>query len=62
MAYVYKRGKTWYIKSRDHTGKQVMTKGYSDKAETQRLATSMEDMKDPHQAGRHRPTGGSSEG
>jgi integrase len=45
MASLIKRGDFWYIKMYNHTGKQVMRKGYSDKRETQALAIQLEDEK-----------------
>ena len=50
MASVYKRssakrkkGSAWYIDYYDHTGRRRTRKGYSDKAQTERLAVKLEE-------------------
>lgn len=45
MASVRKRGKHWYVIYRDIAGKQKWVKGYTDKAQTQRLASTFENEK-----------------
>ena len=45
MATLVKRGKKWSIKMYDHNGEQKWITGYTDKAETQRLANRLENEK-----------------
>jgi integrase len=51
MATLVKRGKKWSIKLYDHNGKQKWVTGYTDKAETQRLANKLENEKTAIQRG-----------
>lgn len=51
MASLTKIGKVWYVQYYNAEGRKRKVKGYSDKAETQRLAIRLEDEKTRHQRG-----------
>lgn len=51
MASLRKRGKTWYVRSRDANGKQIETKAGPDKSVAQRIANGLESQVQAIKAG-----------